>query len=45
LKKEGLITKELMQKYELLCKGAIKHDKTADIELYEKKLTSLLLHG
>ena len=45
LKKEGLITKELMQKYELLRKGAIKHGKTADIELYEKKLTYLLLHG
>jgi len=40
-KKEELIIKELMQKYQLLLKGAMKHDKTAEIELYENKLTYL----
>jgi glycosyltransferase involved in cell wall biosynthesis len=40
-KKEAFIIKELMQKYELLLKGAIKHDKTVEIALYEKKLTFL----
>ncbi len=39
--KNGLITETLLQKYRLLLKGAIKHDKIQDSYEYEKKIERL----
>ena len=40
---EHLVLETLIQKYMLLLKGAIKYDKIADIEIYERKLKFLRL--
>jgi glycosyltransferase involved in cell wall biosynthesis len=42
---EDLILETLIQKYMLLLQGAIKYDKIADIEIYERKLKFLRLRG
>lgn len=39
--KKELIVKELLKKYRLLLKGAIKHDKMHDMKIYEKKISEL----
>ena len=41
MEKSELICRELRKKYILLLKGAIKYDKMADIEFYEKKIEEL----
>ena len=39
--KEDLVKDELIKKYSLLLKGAIKHDKIQDVKIYEKRLREL----
>ncbi len=41
--KHQLIEKELLKKYSLLLKGAIKHDKIEDIKIYEEKVAKFRL--
>jgi len=40
--KKKMIRSELLKKYTLLLKGAIKHDKIQDIKIYEKKISELV---
>jgi len=40
-KKNTLVKEELIKKYNLLLKGAIKYDKIQDIKIYEKRLKEL----
>ncbi|MDD2450049.1 MAG: glycosyltransferase family A protein [Sulfurimonas sp.] len=40
--KKEMIRSELLKKYTLLLKGAIKHDKIQDIKIYEKKISELV---
>jgi len=40
--KKEIIKSELLKKYTLLLKGAIKHDKIQDIKIYEKKISILV---
>ncbi len=42
---EDLVLETLIEKYNLLLKGAIKYDKMADIKIYESKLEFLRLKG
>jgi len=39
--KKEIIKTELLKKYRLLLKGALKHDKMQDIKIYEKKISEL----
>ena len=39
--KKEMIKKELLKKYKLLLKGALKHDKIQDIKIYNKKISEL----
>ncbi|EQB34620.1 hypothetical protein M947_10510 [Sulfurimonas hongkongensis] len=40
--KKEMIKSELLKKYTLLLKGAVKHDKIQDIKIYEKKISELV---
>lgn len=39
---KGMVKDELLKKYTLLLKGAIKHSKLKDVKIYEKKINELL---